>query len=1006
MFEFLSVAGADTPPLESAIEQDIRSLAEQTADPASVLDNLEAFVSQHEARRGVLWEWLREPSRRRRLVLAIGNSPYLANVFRRWPDCLLLTDAPLPDLLAENQKLQQALAAATAWKDAARLIRIHKHLCFFHIACRDLSGELSLPEVVQAISRVAEGCLEGGYQWLARHLANRYGRPQVFAEDGQSHPARFVILGMGKLGARELNFSSDVDLIYLFDAAVGEVEGSCSLSVKEYYDRLGRDFIRLLGESTGEGQAFRIDLRLRPEGESGDLAISCRSAELYYESWGQTWERAAMIKARPVAGDLALGDRFLADLQPFIFRRYLDFGALDAIREMKRKIDRKMALAEDYHRNVKLGYGGIREIEFFVQSQQLIHGGKNPGVRHLQTVAAMQALCQAGLLADETGRFLGEAYQFLRTLEHRLQLKHDQQLHSIPEDPAAFERLSRRMGLANGALLRERLTQTTQGVHAIYQTLFFEAQKQHAAAHQPHIEALLACDAGDAHSLQLLKQAGFNDPEQTAALMGVVRDGPRREMTEMSRRWFRRMAAPLLQEILRAPDPDMAMRHAETFLCSLGHRVSYLALLLENPPVLSLLVRLFGSSVLLAQFFMRHPELMDRLVDRDFFQHYRSRSELAMELDTLLQEVAEREDRFNAIREFKNSETLRIGVRDLSKAAEPAEVMAGLSALAEVILARVWEDAQAELHSRHGAPHAPFVVVAMGKLGGRELNYASDLDLIFLHGDPEPGQEPVTDGKSPLSHGQFFTRLGQRIITGISTLTRAGKLYELDMRLRPSGNSGTLVTSVAAFLQYQRGEAWLWEHQALTRARVVVGDPGLAATLQREIRAVICQPRPIHTVRQEVAHMRARMFEEKKPPDGWVEIKQSRGGIIDIEFLTQFLILAFAAHHPGIVQSNTARALWECHRAGLISDAEYATLDGAYGFLRLVENRLRLLHGKSENRIGPNPVVREQLRRLCDLEDGTDIVEVLNGHFRSVLPVVQRFLEGDAPSPPPPFTVA
>ncbi|MBF0460149.1 MAG: bifunctional [glutamate--ammonia ligase]-adenylyl-L-tyrosine phosphorylase/[glutamate--ammonia-ligase] adenylyltransferase [Magnetococcales bacterium] len=989
------VTGADRE-----IERTILELAQTTADPQAVVHNLAEFGQNHPEARAALQHWLVDPVCRRRLVLAIGNSPYLANVFRKWPECLAAPGTPLLDLLVENQRLLETLRTTTTWKEAARLIRTHKHRCFFQIGTRDLSGESQVTEVILAISRVADGCLEAGYQWLHRQLAARHGQPMVQREDGQIQPARFVVLGMGKLGAQELNFSSDVDLIYLFDAAVGEVEGCCSLSVKEYFDRLGRDLIRLLGEATAEGQAFRIDLRLRPEGESGDLVISCRSAEIYYESWGQTWERAAMIKARPVAGDLALGECFLAGLQPFIFRRYLDFGALDAIREMKQKIDRKMAVAQDYHRNIKLGHGGIREIEFFVQSQQLIHGGKNPRVRHRETLVTLEDLLATGLLPAETSRFLAHAYRFLRTLEHRLQLHHDQQRHSIPDNADDFALLSKRMGMADGTQLRVHLTEITSGVHAIYQALFFEAEKKRETANRSFIESLLACEPGEPRSLERLQQAGFNDPEQASMLMAVIRDGPRREMTELTRRWYRRMATPLVQEILLAPDQDMALRHAESFLTSLGHRVSYLALLLENPAVLSLLVRLFGSSVLLAQFFMKHPELMDHLVARDFLQQYRHRDALAVDLAQRLRHEPEREERFNLIREFKNGETVRIGVRDLSKMAELTEVMAGLSALADVILTQVWEDAQAELQHRYGNPQAPFVILAMGKLGGRELNYASDLDLIFLYDTPEGIS--CTDGDHSIANPLFFTRLGQKIIAGITTLTRAGKLYELDMRLRPSGNSGTLVTSVAAFLQYQKKDAWMWEHQALTRARVVVGDPVLAEFLQKEIRAILCQPREVTAVRQEVAQMRSRLLEEKKPAAGWIDIKQNRGGIVDIEFLTQFLILAFAAQHPDIVRSNTAWALRECQRVGLLTVEEQTILDQVYGFLRLVENRLRLLHGRSENRIGPDLVVRERLRRLCDLPEGTDIVTVLHGHFQAAFAVIQPFLEGVAPLLPPP----
>ena len=997
---FFLTMNADGPCVDTATEHAILDLAEKTADPQTVLRFLEDFIQNNAELLPRLALCLADPLSRQRLILTIGNSPYLANVLRHWPECLPFPGEEPLDLCSGNRQLCDDILKTNVWSEAARIVRIYKHRCFFHIGSRDLSGETPLTEVIRAISLLADGCLEAGYQWLDRQLSTRYGKPRVYAAEHPEKPARFVILGMGKLGARELNFSSDVDLIYLFEEEGGEVEGSCSLSLKGYFNRLGRDLIRFLGESTAEGQVFRIDLRLRPEGESGELALSRFSAELYYESWGQTWERSAMIKVRPVAGDLALGNEFIQGIQPFVFRRYLDYGALDAIREMKRKIDRKMALAEDYHRNIKLGYGGIREIEFFVQSLQLIHGGKNPSLRHRETLVMLDNLCKEGWLKKETAQFLTMAYQFLRTLEHRLQIKHDQQMHSIPEESAAFERLSKRMAMKDGAELRQRLTEITSAVHALYQGLFFEAEEQHKAFSHPLVEQLLVCEPGMSRCLDLLKEAGFIQPEQAVLSIQVLRDGPKRlNLTELMRSWYRRISVPLLQEILKAPNQDMALQHAEQFLTKLGHRVSFLALLLENPPILFLLVRLFGTSVLLSHYFIKHPELMDRLVAQDFLQTYRHRGELAHDLAVLLQGIDETEERFNSIRAFKNSETLRLGVRDLSKMAELSEVMTGLSNLADVILNQIFQDAMDTMERRYGRLNIPFIILAMGKLGGRELNYSSDLDLIFLHGGKD--EEVWSDGNQPISHALFFARLGQRIVTSITTLTSSGKLYELDMRLRPSGNSGALVTSVDAFLHYQRTEAWTWEHQALTRSRVVVGDPMLANDLRQEIEKILRQRRDIETVRQEVVSMRLRIFAEKKPGEGWVDIKQSRGGVVDIEFLAQFLILAFSNQHSSIIQSNTGKALRACQQVGLLDSVSYDTLDESYTFFRLVENRLRLLHGHSENRIGPSPVEREQLRRLCDLPENSDIVRILMDHFQAVFPIVQRFLGDNTPLLPP-----
>ena len=982
----------------------VHDLAAATADPDGVWRRLSNFYQRHGQDADTmarLGQWLHDPHQRRRLILVLGNSPYLAHVFYLWPAFLVNPPGVDPGWVDEKESLTAAGLALTGWEPISRLLRQHKHRWFLWVGSRDLTGEAGLVETVQALSDLADASLEAGYQWLNRRLATRYGQPLIHTHAGTTVPAPFVVLGMGKLGGRELNFSSDVDLIYLYDEGLGMVEGSCTTSLNDYFSRLGRDLIKLLGESTAEGRVFRIDLRLRPEGESGTLAISRNSAEVYYESWGRTWERAAMIKARPVAGDLAMGEAFLTAMRPFVYRRYLDFGALDAIREMKHMIDRKVSAAEDYHRNVKLGYGGIREIEFFVQCHQLIHGGRNGRLRHRETLTLLQRLMETGLLDEETAGTLRDAYLFLRTVEHRLQIEREQQTHSVPEDSSAFAALARRLGMASSAELRARLKAETDRVHRIYSGLFLDTQHRQRQESDPLVEAILTCEPQAAHCLELLAEAGFQEPAQAQTLITILREGPRRSaLTEQARGWYGRVGGPFLQEILKAPDQDMAIRHAESFLTALGHRISYLALLLENPGVLSLLIRLFGSSSMLSRFFIQHPELMDRLVTGDFLGRYRTRGELAADLDSLLEETRDSEARFDLIREFKTSETLRTGVRDLSGMAELDEVMSGLSSLADVVLNRVFLDARQEMESRYGVPswdddgtprRAPFVILAMGKLGGRELNYASDLDLIFIHGGE--GDAQYTDGERSINNNQFFARLGQRIITSITTLTKGGKLYELDMRLRPSGKSGPLVAHIQAFCNYQRDEAWVWEHQALTRARVVTGDTELAETIKREIRAILTRRREPNALRCEVVDMRRRMYEEKKPPPEWLDIKQSRGGIVDVEFLTQFLILCHGADHPEIIQNNVPAALVAFSRAGLLAAEDHAVLESDYAFYRLVENRLRLLHDCSENRIGPDPKIRERLRRLCDLPEGESIVDALTVRFDRVFAIFQRLLD-------------
>jgi glutamate-ammonia-ligase adenylyltransferase len=692
----------------------------------------------------------------------------------------------------------------------------------------------------------------------------------------------------------------------------------------------------------------------------------------------------------------------LQELTPFVYRRYLDFGALDALREMKRKIDLKTTRAEDYHRNVKLGRGGIREIEFFVQCLQLIFGGKDPELRLRGTLDTAALLAERGHITQEARRLLTNAYRFLRQVEHRLQIARERQTHLLPEGDDAMTRVAVRCGFPDRTNFLARYHTVTEQVHDIYQSLFQARQETEGAIMDPMVEELLLCDPANDGCLSPLDRAGFRRPEQARGILRIFRTGPRGlALTESTRRIYDRLAPRMLHEIIQAPDPDMALSHAEGFLNKIGNRTALLAILVEKPSVLRILVRLFGTSVYLSRHLNQHPHQVDHLFSWDTMEKRLNRDTLRRELVRHMEGENDEEARLAALREFKNAAVLRLGVRDLSGIAELPEVMAGLSAIADVMLEQVMREAQTRMEARYGVPRwtdtegrshtAPFVILALGKLGGDELNYSSDLDLIFIHGCPG-GDTAHTDGPHALPNAQFFARLGQKIITAISAFTRGGKLYELDMRLRPSGNAGPLVTSLGAFSSYHHNEAWTWEHQALTRARVVAGDLELTRRVQEEIRAILTLPRDAEQVRREVVEMRERMFQDKRPPADVVDIKQTRGGIVDIEFLTQYLILSHAARHPEIAHRNVVRALLACERAKRLSAKKRTRLEEAYGFYRLVENRLRLLHGRSENRIGPDPHIKRQIARLCGLDDETDITVLLHDHFNRVFAIYQKML--------------
>ncbi|MBF0186579.1 MAG: bifunctional [glutamate--ammonia ligase]-adenylyl-L-tyrosine phosphorylase/[glutamate--ammonia-ligase] adenylyltransferase [Magnetococcales bacterium] len=980
---------------------------DQTASPKRGWNALERWLERHgeqEELLGLMQQALENERDQKRLAYALGNSPFLTHLVTRWPRFLDMNGHETTICFDNNSRitLLEEVMKLESLSEVETLLRETKQHVYFQIGVRDLTREATLEEVTRTLSNLADASLEAGYLWLNRDQIRQHGNP-IITIDGEEQPARFVVLGMGKLGGQELNFSSDVDLIYLHNHDDGWTDGKRQISIKAFFTKLGRNLAKLLSQQTAEGHVFRVDLRLRPEGESGDISLSTRSAEIYYESWGQTWERAAMIKARPVAGDLELGEQFLDAIRPFVYRRYLDYASLDAIRRMKKKIDDKTQKNEDHTRNVKLGYGGIREIEFFVQGHQLIHGGRQQALRNRQTIPTLGILAELGYIDTDTTEKLSDDYRFLRTVEHRLQIVNEHQTHSLPEEESEITALSKRMGMQDSESFSHRFKEVTERVHDYYGEMFLTTDEENAMSQEMKIaRQILESEAGSERRTTLLESAGFQDPGRADSHLTALEQGPRSgHMTENMRQRYERFSVILLKEILLAPDQDMAIKHGEAFALRVGKRTSWMALLIENPNVLAILVRLFGTSAYVSRFLNNHPELMDQLVTRGFLDHYHSRSELIKDLSALLEDTGnDVEAGMDAVREFKNAEVLRLAIRDLSGIADLEESMAGLSALADAVLTQELILANHEMEEKHGAPmfvesdgtrkKAPFAIIAMGKLGGEELNYASDLDIIFIHGST--GDEAWTDGKRSISNTQFFSRLGQKIITGITTLTRTGKLYELDMRLRPSGGSGPLVTSIDSFRKYQRTEAWTWEHQALTRARVVAGPLEFVTLLKQEIREIITLKRDVESLRKDVIEMRERMYSEKKPKEGTLDIKQSRGGIVDVEFLTQFLILSNAYSYPDITTRNVNTALYDCMRSGLISRDEHDILTSAYRFYRLVENRLRLLHDRSENRIDNDPLTRRRLQRLCDLPEETDVQALLTDYFEQVRPLFNRYL--------------
>ncbi|GAB4232143.1 MAG: bifunctional [glutamate--ammonia ligase]-adenylyl-L-tyrosine phosphorylase/[glutamate--ammonia-ligase] adenylyltransferase [Deltaproteobacteria bacterium] len=899
-----------------------------------------------------------------------GGSEFIPEQIARRPgifEALFLEDGalrrPSPERL-ESEALAAADRCATEEELKAELRRM-KHREIARIAACDLSGVSPLPEVTEDLSRLASSALSAAVRFSRRALDARLGVPVAILPDGTRRPGRFVVMGMGKLGAFELNFSSDIDLVYLYETDQGGTEGAArSVSLHEYFIRLGEAVTRIVSEATEDGFVFRADLRLRPEGTRGELANSLRSAEIYYESWGQTWERAALIKARPVAGDLSLGEEFLRSVVPFVYRRHLDFTAIEEIREMKDRINLVAARSRRDERDLKLGFGGIREIEFFAQAHQLIYGGKEPGLRVRGTIEAVSALSRMGIVTEEDRDTLAGAYDFLRRLEHRIQAYRERQTHVLPRGEEDLRRLARAMALRDPAELLSALDAHTAAVHGIYGRLFGGALREESPGIPAEVQALFVHGPAPEDAASLLSRLGFREVEAARRNLDVLREGPPHvRISQRARQYLDRIGPEILHRAAKSPDPDLALAHVERFLSSIGARTMFYALLYEKPKVIDALVRLFGSSRFLSGFLLHHPDLLDTFLRNDLSVLVKSKSDLRTALGEALAACDDFEQELDELRRFKNLETLRIGIHDMSGGLSLEEGMYQLSALAEVLLSHALFLAVREVRRRYGAAveaatgaDASFCVLGMGKLGSEELSYHSDLDILFLYSGPgETGS---------ISNHEYFAKVAQRLISILTTSTREGIVYRLDTRLRPSGNAGPLVSSLEAFERYHEESAQLWERQAMLKCRFVAGDRAFGKRVEEKIRGFIFErPLPPNAA-EEIHRLRMRMeLELGRERVDRRNLKVGRGGVVDVEFAVQYLQLLHGGTHPQVRARGTLKALYELQRAGIVTLEQFQALDEGYRFLRSLDVRLRLSHDASIDRFDPGWLEPERMER-------------------------------------------
>ena len=757
---------------------------------------------------------------------------------------------------------------------------------------------------------------------------------------------------MGKLGARELNFSSDVDLIFCYpeDGAIRRRDG---LSNQEFFIELGQRLIRVLSEISDDGFVFRTDMRLRPFGDSGPLTVSFDALEDYYQSHGRPWERYAMVRARPITGDTEARAQLMAILRPFVYRRYLDYTAFQELREVKQRIVQEVDRKDMAH-NIKLGAGGIREIEFVVHTFQIIRGGRQVELQAYSLLTVIRELEKSACLTPEVCADLSDDYLFLRRLENHIQEYADRQEHTLPHDRLQQDALAFSMGFGDWQALQGEVARRRQRVHEHFSDIMSVSQTRRAGRLRSPWCEIWQGGLDESRAVDALAKQGMDAPEEVLQLLSEMRHSPRyRAMTARGREHLDHLMPLLLAAVVDYPQPSRTLKRLLDLLEQIGQRTAYLALLVEYPAALSQLVKLYAASAWIAEFITRHPLLLDDLLDARRLYAPLDRTRLAQSLQLELGHIPhdDLEQQMEALRHFKQTNILRVAAADIAGVYPLMVVSDHLTEIAETIIQVVFDLAWRHMAGKYGQPQcvvdgkrraAGFAAIAYGKLGGIELGYGSDLDLVFLH-DSE-GEEQSTDGPRAMDNAVFFARLGQRIIHMLNTFTPSGVLYEVDMRLRPSGASGLLVSGLDGFSDYQRNQAWTWEHQALVRARPVAGDGGIAGRFAAIRREVLSRRRDPAVLRREVRDMRERMREAHGQRDpALFDLKQDRGGIADIEFMVQYEVLRWAHDHPDLLKwTDNIRQLEALAAARLMPQEDVQLLTDGYRFYRAIVHRLTL----------------------------------------------------------------
>ena len=961
----LASSGLSSEAFEGLVSQ-LSVLLPQCPDPGMALTNLERFASSGPPGIAAVASLPANPRTTDVLVQLFSTSQYFSELIIRDPGVLdwLRRGADRRDRLALIDALWNKIQLADSEEGIGLAIRRLRHREMLRIGYNDIVRGHPLELITLDLSNLADACVEVATRLALAQAAARHGDPIT----SRGRPARFVVLALGKLGGQELNYSSDIDLIFLYDDE-GQTNGTRGVSNAEFFARAGGAIVRLLSDHTAMGLAYRVDMRLRPEGDQGPLARSLPATLGYYETTGRTWERQALIKCRPIAGDLSLGADFLTAISPFIYRRYLGASEIGDIKAMKRRIEARTHAAGDDEREVKTGRGGIRDVEFVVQFLQLLHGGIVPTVRHGNTLMAVSRLEGIGCLSPEERGIMEDTYRFLRRAEHRLQIMFDRQTHAMPDDLEGRRTLAIRMGYPPANSWEDRAG-PAQRFMADYKTktelnrkilnhLLHDAFTDDGGV-DPMVDLVLDPEPSSDEIATILGRFAFRDVHSAYRnLMALAREDIEFLSQARCRHFLAAIAPRLMESVARTPDPDITLTNLEKVSASLGAKAILWELFSFNPPSLRLYVELCATSQFLCEILVNNPGMVDDLMDSLVVDRAQSSTAIHAELAELCRGA---EDLAPILSGFRNKEWMRIGVRDILGREPIRDVTRELADVAEAIVSQVARTQWKSRVDRHGIPRrasdgrrARWAILGLGKLGGREMNYHSDVDLVFLYDDD--GQSDSTE--HPIGNDRFFAELAQRTIRDLSGCGDSGSLYRVDTRLRPYGNSGPLAVTLKTFCTYFAGPAATWERMALTRARPLFSTGGFGKEVAKAVRAALMTPfaDPVQ-IRAEVLAMRRKIGDAR----GANELKKGRGGLVDIEFIVQCLQLIHASSEPEVLRTNVWEALDALKRAGKLAIDEHADLRDAYDFIRAVEGRLRIVQNRTDVGL---PEDRDELARTA-----------------------------------------